>query len=63
MAIETIATAAAQTAPSPAAITQSASYRKYLRGLRRRALIIQAWQIGLVHSSLACGRSRRAPGG
>ena len=48
MAIETIATAAAQTAPSPAAVTQSASYRKYLRGLRHRALIVQAWQIGLV---------------
>ena len=48
MAIETIATAAAQTAPSPAAVTQSASCRKYLRGLRHRALIVQAWQIGLV---------------
>ena len=48
MAIETIATAAAQTAPSPATVTQSAAYRKYLRGLRHRAHIIQAWQIGLV---------------
>jgi len=48
MAIETIATAAAQTASSPATVTQSAAYRKYLRGLRHRALIIQTWQIGLV---------------
>jgi len=48
MAIETIATAAAQTAQSPTTVTQSAAYRKYLRGLRHRALIIQTWQIGLV---------------
>ena len=48
MATETIAPAAAQTAPSPGAAMQSAAYAEYLRELRRRARIIQAWQIGLV---------------
>jgi NitT/TauT family transport system permease protein len=48
MATETIAPATAQTAPSPGAAMQSAAYGEYLRGLRRRARIIQAWQIGLV---------------
>ncbi|MEH2479878.1 NitT/TauT family transport system permease protein [Nitrobacteraceae bacterium AZCC 2146] len=47
MAIETIATAA-QTASSPAIPTQSGAYRKYLRELRHRTLIVQAWQFGLV---------------
>jgi NitT/TauT family transport system permease protein len=47
MAIETIATTA-QTASSPTGSTQSAAYAAYLRGLRHRALIVQAWQFGLV---------------
>ncbi|ARQ02927.1 sulfonate ABC transporter permease [Pseudorhodoplanes sinuspersici] len=37
---------AASTAPVSAA--PSAAYEAYLRGLRRRALTIQAWQIGLI---------------
>jgi NitT/TauT family transport system permease protein len=48
MATETIAQATAHTAPSPGAAMHSAAYGEYLRGLRRRARIIQAWQIGLV---------------
>ena len=48
MATETIAPATARTAPSPGAAMQSVAYGEYLRGLRRRARIIQAWQIGLV---------------
>lgn len=48
MATEAIIASAAQPASSPAAAMPSAAYRDYLRGLRRRALTIQAWQIGLV---------------
>jgi NitT/TauT family transport system permease protein len=48
MATEVIAASAAQPTSSPASAMASAAYRDYLRGLRRRAFTIQAWQIGLI---------------
>lgn len=59
-ASEAITASAAQPASSPAAaMPESAAYRDYLRGLRRRALTIQAWQIGWWSSS-SYGKWRRA---
>jgi NitT/TauT family transport system permease protein len=48
MATEAITATATQPASSPISSVPSAAYLKYLRGLRRRALIVQAWQIGLI---------------
>jgi NitT/TauT family transport system permease protein len=53
MATETITASDGQPALSPISAAPSAAYEKYLRGLRRRALIVQAWQIGLIGFILA----------
>lgn len=47
MSTEAMTASAAQSAP-PISATPSPAYEAYLRGLRRRALTIQAWQIGLI---------------
>lgn len=48
MATDAITSSAAEPAAPAASTAPSAAYGDYLRGLRRRALAVQAWQIGLV---------------
>lgn len=46
-------TAPASQSATPASAAPSAAYERYLRGLRRRAFVIQGWQIGLIVLFLA----------
>ena len=48
MATEAIRASATQPASLPVSTMPSAAYVRYLRDLRYRALIVQAWQIGLI---------------